>query len=586
MSMWGNQLENQFEKMKNRRLQPGLDEMKEAFTKRMAELANFMGIGLCAIFLAILAVSSLCITYSNRWGCRLTETLEKETLLSAPLMVMETMVCVFLCASALYVFLKLSAKISEMQILFWVSIFATIFQFWWIISQGSDATWYEDAKQMLRYGRELAANNYVSFDTSIVGLNIRNMKAGTRYLLEYPYQSGILVYFFILFKIFGNYAPAVMQFINAFANTGSIIMLSCTGFLAFQDINVRKLIPILTGFCLPSLLYASFMYGNQLGFFFATIFLYLNAKALKSASRKKKIALILFSVIPMTFMMWIKSTFILFTLAIVLIWFLNALYEREKIVTLCFMASFLTFIVSNIWGNAPVNYMETKLGYDLGRGMPKTAWIAIGLENESVLGTTMPGWWNASAIGNQDETNNDYDQQVKLSIESIKHETSKMFQRPTYGLWFISRKIGTEWLNPDFQSFYFAGLNYKMNEPGIEQGTQFNLYDRDINVPDENASKRERIIDQIESLRLFMDGYQSLIYIFSFLGSLKILKDIRDKKNVANYNVLLLPCAFIVGAMVYVLWEAKAQYALPFFMMLPAISAYGFDYFIEKMKTR
>lgn len=576
--------------MKKRSIQlTGNDREKWKLPNRIAEYINSIGISICIAFLAMLALSSLLVTYSERWGYRLSETLEKTTFLNAPLMVAETMICVVLCVPSLYVVSKLCSKLSERQILFCTCVFTTLFQCWWIWSQKCDATWYSDARQMLRYGRELAADSYVSFNESIQGLHILDMKEGTRYLLEYPYQSGILVYFYGMFKFFGHRAPYAIQLINVCANTGSIIMISWTGFLAFQEGCIRKLIPILLGFCLPSLLYATFMYGNQLGFFFATVFLLLNAKALKMTQGLGKVSVILLSLIPMTLMMWIKSTFILFILAIVLIWFLNALRECTKFATLCFVTAFFVLIAANILGNVPVNYMESKLGYDFGKGMPKTAWIAIGLENESVLGKTMPGWWNGGAIENQDETNNDYDQQVKLSIESIGREINKMVTHPKYGIWFISEKIGTEWLTPDFQSFYFAGVNYKMTDPGIEGGVQFNLCERDISIPDENASRIERTIDQIDSLRGFMDGYQSFIYIFAFWGCLKILKKHRDNKNEErmDYNMLLLPCAFIVGAAVYILWEAKAQYALPFFMMLPAIAAYGFaDFSTNVMKHK
>ncbi len=557
--------------------------MKGNFLRTIAAFISSAGVFIGAAFLAILAVSSVLVTYSNGWGYRLRETLEVATVLNAPIMVAETAVCVGFCVVVLRSVVKSGVRLNEKKVLCWVCLLATLFQAWWVIAQDCNASWYSDARQLLRFGRELAVDNYDSFDRSIHGLHIRDMKTGTRYLMEYPFQSGILVYFMELFKVFGNRAPLVIQIVNIFANTGSVALLSLTAFCAFQDSETRKVIPILFGMCLPSLLYATFMYGNQLGFFFGVTALFLNAKALKVDGKRKKLGLILTSLIPMTFMMWIKSTFILFVLAIVLIWLLNALYEGKRISTICFVASVFTLIASNILGNVPTNYMETKLGYELGKGMPKTAWIAIGLENESVLGETMPGWWNGGAIASQDETNNDYDQQLKASLESIGNEAYKMATHPEYGLWFMSRKIGTEWLCPDFQSFYFAGINYKMNVPGVEEGAQFNLYDRDMWIVDEEASKRERVIDQVDSLRGFMDGYQSLIYIFSFLGSVRIFRHRRDKENEQgiNFNMLLMPCVFVVGTMVYILWEAKAQYALPFFMMLPAVAAYGFVGFVK-----
>lgn len=527
-----------------------MNEKKSKYMiKKTSYFVALLGMSACCLFLAGLAFFSILVTYSNGWGYRLRETLEKATLLNAPLMVVETVIGVGLLVLAMYTFLKAAHRISERQVLSLVCVLAVLFQLWWVLSQNCDATWYQDAKTLLRWGRQLAAGDYTSFDTAIQGLHIKDMKEGTRYLVEYPYQSGILVYFYGLFRLFGNQAPLAIQIINLMANTGSIVMLSLIGFLMFPNSRIRKLIPVLLGFCLPLLLYATFLYGNQLGFFFTTCFLYLHTSALKTKQKRKKLAMILLSLIPMTLMMWIKSTYILFVLAIVLLWFLDALHEWRRLTTVCFVASLFVMMAAATLQNVPAHYMEAKLGYEFGKGMPKTAWIAIGLENESVLGDTMPGWWNGNAIRNQDETNNDYEEQVTLSLESIGQNLRKMVTHPRYGLWFLTRKLGTEWLTPDFQSFYFAGINYKMSEPGVESGAQLNLYERDMNVPDEGAAKRERLIDQLDSLRGFMDGYQSFIYIFAFWGCARILKDLRKKKNgdSLDFSMLLTPCAFLVG---------------------------------------
>ena len=46
---------------------------------------------------------------------------------------------------------------------------------------------------------------------------------------------------------------------------------------------------------------------------------------------------------------------------------------------------------------------------------------------------------------------------------------------------------------------------------------------------------------------------------------------------------LLLPCIFIVGAFVYMLWEAKAQYLLPFFMCLIPVAVSGIFSLVDKV---
>ena len=195
----------------------------------------------------------------------------------------------------------------------------------------------------------------------------------------------------------------------------------------------------------------------------------------------------------------------------------------------------------------------------------------------------MPGWWNVGALKRQNDTGNDYEKQVDGAAEDIKAELGKMLHDPAYTAWFFGKKLGSEWLAPDFQSRYFAGIDYENIDGNKENRRQFNLTERDYAIPDKKALSIERAIDQADELMPFMDGYQTLIYAGAFVSCLAIVK--RNKKNRDDIQSvqLLLPCIFIVGAAVYVLWEAKAQYLLPFFMCLIPVAAPGIFSIVDKV---
>ena len=547
-----------------------------------------IGMWCSIIVLALLSAFSLIVTYSNGWGYRLSERLTHNYILNAPVMIA---VALFSCCCIAGFVYFLSTvlyrrKIDKKTVLVIVCVLATAFQLWWVLAQHADANYYADSKMTMSIAEKFANGDMSIFDKSVDGVSIGDMSVGTQYLFYYPYQSGLISFFVLMFKIFGTNVPFAIQIANIISNTGVIVMLSMTGFLITDNDKMKIVIPITIGMCFPSLLYASFLYGNQIGFFFATMFIAMNAYALhKGSSTKKKIALIALSAIPMSLMMIIKSTFIIIAIAIAIIWLIELLLNT-KIKNACFLIAFIIVMaLSNTVSKLPQAYMENALGYSFGDGMPKTAWIAIGLQNDSVL-EGMPGWWNKGALQRQKDTENDYTKQSQGASDDIKTELTRMVKNPGYAAWFFGKKLGSEWLTPDFQSRYFAGLGYEKIDGDSKNVHQFNLTDRDYSISDKKALKSERAIDQVEELMPFMDGYQSLIYIAAFVSCLAIVKKNKKEKDNINMAKLLLPCIFIVGAFVYMLWEAKAQYLLPFFMCLIPVAVPGIfslvDNVIEK----
>lgn len=566
----------------------GMPDTKTTQRNKYGKLIGYriatIGMWVSIIALALLALFSSIVTYSNGWGYRLSERLQHNYILNAPVMIA---VAIFSCcciAGFIYaVSTVLSRRKVDKRIVFAsVCLIATIFQVWWVFAQHADGCYYADSTMTMSIAEKFASGDMSIFNDSINGLAVSDMKVGTQYFVFYPYQSGIISFFTLLFKTFGDKAPLAIQIANIVSNIGSIIMLSLVGFLTTDNDKVKIAIPIALGMCVPSLLYSSFLYGNQIGFFFATVFIAMNAYALNAdMPMPKKVALVLLSAIPMSLMMIIKSTFIVIAMAIAIVWIIELLLHFGIKNAVCLVSFIVAIVLSNAAGKLPQSYFENALGYSFGQGMPKTAWIAIGLQDNSVL--DMPGWWNAGALKRQNDTGNDYEKQADGAAKDIKTELVKMLHNPAYTAWFFGKKLGREWLAPDFQSRYFAGVDYENIDGNKENRRQFNLTERDYAIPDKKALSIERAIDQADELMPFMDGYQTLIYAGAFVSCLAIVKRNKKNRDGTQSIQLLLPCIFIIGAAVYVLWEAKAQYLLPFFMCLIPVAAPGIFSIVDKV---
>ena len=543
-------------------------------SKAIGHRVAAIGMWTSVVALALLSFFSAVVTYSNGWGYRLNERLLHSDILNAPVMIA---VALFSCVCIAGFVYALSAVLSrrgvdKRVVLLVVCVLAGAFQLWWVLVQHADGSYYADSSMVMSMAEKLANGDMSIFDERVDGLSIADMRAGTQYLFYYPYQSGIVSFFSIMFKAFGDKAPFAIQVANIISNLGSIVTLSFVGFLATDSERARVAIPVAVGACVPSLLYSSFLYGNQIGFFFATVFVAMNARALgRTVPAPRRAALVLLSAIPMSLMMVIKSTFVVIAIAVAIVWLIELLLHLGIKNAVCLASFVVALLVSVAAGKLPQAYLENVLGYSFGQGMPKTAWIAMGLQNDSVL-SGMPGWWNGGALERQGETGNDYDSQVADAASDIIAEVKRMCGDPRYAAWFFAKKLGSEWLTPDFQSRYFAGINYEEVDGNPDDRRQFNLTERDYDVTDERALATERAIDQVDELMPFMDGYQTLVYVGAFASCLAIARRSLANRDGAGTVQLLLPCIFVIGAAVYVLWEAKAQYLLPFFMCLTPVA--------------
>lgn len=527
------------------------------------------GLLLCVAVLMGLAFFSLLITYKNGIGSELRESLTEyrgiTTFLSTTLFAAGISI-------ALVLFGKSRIAQNWKRTLLVVCVVMAIVQLAWVLVQNTSQTYFEDPKRLIMMARDWVSGSMELFDQELPSAS--EMNIATNYLTTYPFQSGMFLYYVLMFKLFSDAAPVAIQCVNVAANIISVLALSALGGLIVRSSSGRSVMIVLIGVCVPSLLYSSFLYTNQVGFALVMVFVAIQVQLMCDHEIGNRWAYLVLSSLCYCVALVLKATFIVVGIAVALAWFLKLLCAPRIRHLILLLSCILLIIAGNVVQLAPKLWVESRLGYSIGQGIPKTAWIAIGLQNNSVLGEDMPGWWNPYALGIWAETNNDYEEMEQLSRGVILNRLDEFRTQPEYALWFFGTKLATEWLTPDFQSRYFAGINYAVVD---NRELQFNT-----NLIGDDAASRmysasaSRAWSIVESLSGFMDGYQSFVYLFSAIGCIGLLK-----MRQARIELAVLPCIFIVGFMLYIVWEAKAQYLLPFFMCLIPISAYGFCFVLN-----
>lgn len=186
------------------------------------------------------------------------------------------------------------------------------------------------------------------------------------------------------------------------------------------------------------------------------------------------------------------------------------------------------------------------------QGLPALHWVVIGIsETEGYA----PGWWGSQFTHDLLEAFNEsgYDAAViEPMLQTKLAERADTFKgHPPYLFYFLYKKAASMWNHPSFQAFWIGNV-------------------RETNF-DHSAFLTELYRG---GLNRFFTGwanlYQSLVLVcaafFAVLG-LKKREPLR----------LLLAVPFIGGFLFHLLWEAKAQYAVVYFVLLIPYAAAGLD---------
>lgn len=413
----------------------------------------------------------------------------------------------------------------------------------WVVMLQTDTFIYADSLRLDAYARALLAGDLDVFSA--------DLGDGISYLAIYPFQSGSVWLLAGLYALFGVGNQLPFQLLNVAAAGLAAASLIAVTHLLFGSRGATNTASLLLAGFLPLPLSAAMVYGNAIGFGLIALVVALNVAAMKRASDARgRWALLGASCVVLACALTIKSTFVLVLIALVLSWFIVLLRERRVVLMLAVLVGVLA---ANVAAGIPVAVLEGVVGVDFGDGMPKASWIAMGMEWSVML--DRPGWWSPDFALNFAEVAGDADQQGAFALQHIGWSVSTFFRDPAFALRFFSMKLASEWLEPTYQSLYYSAC-------GISDTAGALVRDLIVNGQVPNRA-----------LLLYLDAFQSLLYLSGFVGIACALRHRRE----LPCAVVLPVVAFLGGFACYLLWEAKSVYVLPFALMLLPYAAYGLD---------
>lgn len=355
------------------------------------------------------------------------------------------------------------------------------------------------------------------------------------YMYNYPYQTGLVLVMVLVFRLFGSMNYLAFQMCNVFAML--LFDISVTKITEYIGSPAAKKISSAMLFLLwPILFYTVFVYGNLLGLAFGTTALFFEYRYLK----KRRLRDIVISSVMIGLAVMMKTNYLIFLVAMLIFLVLDFIMTYRKRTIFYAVLAVICYVLGT---TGPVALVSMQSGLDVGSGVPKIAFISMGLR-ESALA---PGWWDDYYHENL-YVDSGYNGQLasEMAKEDIGERLEKFKEDPGYTADFFYKKMVSQWCDPTFEGFWISRYDKGVTISGIVD----NILNRDL---------RGWITE-------FLDLYQTFIYWTALLFV------ILNRKN--NNVFLWLPGTAVIGGFLFhMIWEAKGQYTLSYFVLLIPYSA-------------
>lgn len=364
---------------------------------------------------------------------------------------------------------------------------------------------------------------------------------GDSYLVHYPHQLGMIAFLEIIYFVFGVENFTVLQFLNVLAILSVVYFLHRITEELFHDLNIQVMLSILCIGMLPLYLYVTFIYGDIPGMGFAVPAIYFVMKYLNTKKRR----LLIPSFLCMSFAMVFKSNNAVILAAIIIILLLYTIKDKDWF-ALIFAAALL---LGSTLASACIDVFYAKAAglSEIPEGIPKIAWVAMGLQENDYLEN---GWYNSYNWAVYSKYNFDAEKTAEACMASIKNSLQSFIAAPKSGIRFFYKKFISQWNDPGFQS-QITNEWYSRHRDDQSSLALYLIYGNG---------------------RLILEELMNIYHFFVLLGACVFTAGCFKKRSLSSALVAL--CVF-GGYFFHMFWEAGGRYALSYFVLCVPMAAYG-----------
>ncbi len=363
------------------------------------------------------------------------------------------------------------------------------------------------------------------------------------YCQIYPQQLDLMAFTEVLFRIVGPYRYFVFEMMNVCMAAGLVAI----GYLLVKEqggkFETRILYCVGMVCCSPLICYTSWVYGDIPGLFF----MMLSCLFLLRLQRMGTWPEALFAVIAGVMALLLRRNNLIFLVALVLLAIVCMIGQKRWKMLVVTSLVYCGFLVCSI-GIREI--YEERSGYEIKQGLPTSSWIAMGMQEYRGV----CGWYNNLPKEVAGRTGWDFEQTGQEMQEIIRDRVRTFISDPVYGVTFYGKKFLSQWNDPTYQGVYFSA-KYKGNDAPKEGSFLDSLY---------NTEKGYFRYFEWANMGQFV-VYLGMFLYFCF---------VRFEKG--DIMKQILGVTIIGGAFFSLLWEAKARYIFPYYVMMIPLMSQGY----------
>lgn len=372
----------------------------------------------------------------------------------------------------------------------------------------------------------------------------------TGYCGIYPHQLGLIFLTEILFCFVGTYNYFAFQFICVELAVGIVILGHVLVREMTEHMSVAVTYCLLMAFCLPLVFYTGWVYGEIPSIFFAL----LTTICLLRYEKTGKNVWLAGMVLAVLMALLVRKNSLIMLVALCLVAGVYVLKNKDKKL---FVALLVSVILPIIAYQGIYKMYEVRSGIPHEDGLPTVTFVAMGLqENEGKC-----GWYNnyGKEIYYQQEC--DTELTTVVAKQDIQSRLKEWKENPSYAVTFFREKILSQWNEPLYQAMFFSTQYMEGKEP--EQGSFVHK------LGTEYFLKVLAVCDRMQFILYFgMLCY----YIFA----------VKKNSNILRH---MLAVTMIGGFFFSIMWEAKARYIFPYYVMMYPLAAVGYWQAIAQVKA-
>lgn len=369
------------------------------------------------------------------------------------------------------------------------------------------------------------------------------------YLSNYPHLLGFVALERLLFIIFGDGNFVSVRYLNALMVPLIVFFGSkITGILSDEDKRARVFFLFFSLTCLPIIGYTLYVYGDMLGIGLSVVSIYMFLKAVNTG----KIGYYIGLVISILLMIPMRKMLIVVPIAMLVVTVLRMIRKFEVKEIIISALIIISMVVSLFYPK--LFYLPEKPAENA--SVPTAATIDMGFN----VNGDYYGWYNYYELDILYANDCDEEFTRQQALEEIKNiHIPNLIKNPKFAAKFYFNKINSQWQSPMFQAIVSNDNLY-----GLQNKVTMSIFFGKLGV----------IFDT------YMKAYQILFYLCMVLY---ILFFVKKDESIENY---VIPIAMFGGFLVQILWEAKARYCFPYFVLLLPIFAISAQKLAENIRVK